>query len=113
MNDETRTVTNLSGTSITVVFDRANTIEDDEHIWLRIPSTRTNPHRGQTSTNLLLIAFKRTYPTRELFLQQVENAGKEYVLSWLASNHDVMVMPLPDLANLWTLNIEGEDNGDE
>jgi len=80
MKTETLTITNRSGSSVTVQFDEANTLEDAQQIGLRIPTVSKNPSKGETSKNLLIIALKDAYPTRDLFLQRVESVG------WLGQN---------------------------
>jgi hypothetical protein len=103
---ETLTITNRSGSAVTVHFDEANTIEDAQNIVLRKPTVIKSPSKGETSTNVLIIAYKDTYPTRDLFLQQVESVGKRQVSAWIESNDDLIVMPPPDPINKWVLNIE-------
>ena len=114
MKAETMTTTNRSSAFVSIIFDDANVFEDDDGIGIRIPTEINSPRRGEASMNLLIMAYKITYPTRDLFLQQVERVGKQQVISWMESSSDEGInLPPPDALNSWVLNIEGETDEEE
>jgi len=113
MKTETITVINLSGSSVTMTFNQSNVIEEPQVIGIRIPTTFDSKSRGQRSLNLMIQAYKATYPTRAAFLQRVEQFGKQQVESWMHSSMDQLVLPLPDADNAWGLSIEGPPGKEE
>lgn len=114
MKAETRTTTNRSGACVSLTFDDLNVFEDNDGIGIRIPTVLKSPRKGEASMNLLIMAYKTTYPTRELFLQQVERVGKQQVISWMKSSSDEGIsLPPPDASTSWVLSIEGETDEEE
>ena len=83
MMTEIITVTNQSGSIITLDFDASNAIEDAQAVALRIPASLSNPSRGQTTFTIRIDAYKAAYPTLSHFFARIEQVGKQQIRSWI------------------------------
>jgi hypothetical protein len=106
MKPETITVINRSGTEITISFDAINLVDESHAIGLRIPA------QSDKYSNVIVIeAHKDTYPTSELFLERIEQFGKQQIAEWIRTSSDTsIIMPQPHNKHWWTI---GYENGNK